>query len=100
MEERIALARRHARLLSAREGRNIVRMRKHAMWYLAGLPGAAAARGKINGCVSVEDFDEVVRRAAGMREGACRRPRVRREALMPHDPYKALYLHLPFCVKR
>mgnify|MGYP000813997304 FL=1 len=34
-------------------------MRKHAMWYLAGLPGAAAARGKINGCVSVEDFDEV-----------------------------------------
>ena len=19
---------------------------------------------------------------------------------MPHDPYKALYLHLPFCVKR
>ena len=59
VEERIALARRHARLLSAREGRNIVRMRKHAMWYLAGLPGAAAARGKINGCVSVEDFDEV-----------------------------------------
>ena len=57
--ERIALARRHARLLSAREGRNIVRMRKHAMWYLAGLPGAAAARGRINGCVSVEDFDEV-----------------------------------------
>ena len=44
--ERIALARRHARLLSAREGRNIVRMRKHAMWYLAGLPGAAAARGR------------------------------------------------------
>ncbi|MFR3090592.1 MAG: hypothetical protein ACLTMP_01615 [Eggerthella lenta] len=35
-----------------------MRMRKHAMWYLAGLPGAAA-RGKINGCVSVEDFDEV-----------------------------------------
>ena len=59
VEERIALARRHARLLSAREGRNIVRMRKHARWYLAGLPGAAAARGRINGCVSVEDFDEV-----------------------------------------
>ena len=35
VEERIALARRHARLLSAREGRNIVRMRKHAMWYLS-----------------------------------------------------------------
>lgn len=59
VEERIALARRHARLLGAREGENIVRMRKHAAWYLSGLPGAAAARGKINGCVSVEDFDEV-----------------------------------------
>ena len=57
--ERIAMARRHARLLAAREGKNIVRMRKHAMWYLSGLPGAAAARGKINACVSVEDFDRV-----------------------------------------
>lgn len=59
VEERIAMARRHARLLAAREGRNIVRMRKHAMWYMAGLPGAAAARAKINACVSVEDFDRV-----------------------------------------
>ena len=53
------MARRHAELLTHREGRNIVRMRKHAMWYLAGLPGAAAARAKINACVSVEDFDRV-----------------------------------------
>lgn len=59
VEERIALARRHARLLSQREGKNIVRMRKHAMWYMTGLPGAAAARGRINACVSVEDFDQV-----------------------------------------
>lgn len=59
LEERIATARRHARLLAEREGRNIVRMRKHAMWYLTGLPGAAAARGKLNACVSVEDFDRV-----------------------------------------
>lgn len=59
VEKRIAMARRHARLLSQREGKNIVRMRKHAMWYMAGLPGAAAARGKINACVSVEDFDAV-----------------------------------------
>lgn len=57
--ERIAMARRHAWLLSRREGKNIVRMRKHAMWYLAGLPGAAAARAKINACVSVEEFDRV-----------------------------------------
>lgn len=59
IEERIAMARRHARLLAAREGRNIVRMRKHAMWYMAGLPGAATARGKINACVSLDDFDRV-----------------------------------------
>lgn len=59
IEERIAMAHQHARLLAQREGRNIVRMRKHAMWYMAGLPGAAAARAKINACVSVEDFDRV-----------------------------------------
>ena len=34
-------------------------MRKHAMWYMAGLPGAATARGKINACVTPEDFDKV-----------------------------------------
>ena len=53
------IGREIARLLAAREGKNIVRMRKHAMWYLAGLPGAAAARGRINACVSVEDFEQV-----------------------------------------
>lgn len=57
--ERVAMARRHARLLSEQEGRTIVRMRKHAMWYLAGIPGAATARGRINACTSVQDFDQV-----------------------------------------
>ena len=57
--ERIAMARRHAQLLSQREGRNICRMRKHAMWYMTGLPGAAAARGRINACVSLDDFNNV-----------------------------------------
>ena len=57
--ERVEMARRHARLLTQREGRNIVRMRKHAMWYMAGLPGAAAARGRINYCTTLEDFDAV-----------------------------------------
>ena len=59
VEERIAMARRHAHLLQQREGRNIVRMRKHAMWYVAGLPGAAAARGRLNYCTSLEDFNQV-----------------------------------------
>ncbi|WP_172135542.1 tRNA dihydrouridine synthase DusB [Adlercreutzia sp. ZJ473] len=56
---RLSMARRHAALLACREGRNIVRMRKHAMWYVAGLPGAAAARGKINYCTTLEDFGRV-----------------------------------------
>ena len=59
VEDRIAMARRHARLLQQREGRNIVRMRKHARWYVAGLPGAAAARGRLNYCTSLADFDAV-----------------------------------------
>ena len=59
LDERIAMARRHARLLSEREGRNVVRMRKHAMWYVAGLPGASAARARFNSCETVEDFDRV-----------------------------------------
>ena len=57
--ERVAMARRHARLLAEREGKNIVRMRKHAMWYLTGLPGASAARARINACTTPEDFDRV-----------------------------------------
>ena len=58
-QERIAMARRHARLLSEREGCNIVRMRKHAMWYMFGLPGASTARARINECVTLDDFNQV-----------------------------------------
>ena len=58
-EERIAMARRHAELLTHREGKNIVRMRKHAAWYMRGLPGASTARGKFNECVTLEDFNQV-----------------------------------------
>ena len=75
VEERIALARRHARLLSAREGRNIVRMRKHAMWYLAGLPGAAAARGLLSRSCSASRIPSPTRRArscGGSRASASR----------------------------
>ena len=57
--ERVAMARRHAHLLHEREPRSVVRMRKHACWYLKGLPGAAAARGELNACTTVEDFDAV-----------------------------------------
>ena len=57
LDERLDMARRHAELLTHREGRNIVRMRKHASWYVTGLPGAAKARGMFNACVSLEDFN-------------------------------------------
>lgn len=57
--ERIEMARRHARLLDKREGRNLARMRKHASWYVSGMPGAAKARGLFNACVSLEDFETV-----------------------------------------
>lgn len=59
VDERLSMARRHARMLAAREGQNIVRMRKHAVWYVAGMPGAAAARARINACSTPEDFDAV-----------------------------------------
>ena len=59
LAERLAVARRHAELLTQREGRNIVRMRKHAAWYVTGLPGAAKARGMFNECTSLEEFNHV-----------------------------------------
>lgn len=57
--EKVELARRHARLLSEREGRNIVRMRKHASWYTTGVPRGSEARGRINDCVTLDDFEAV-----------------------------------------
>ncbi len=59
-EERLACAARHARLLELAEGKRIVKMRKHAMWYLKGIPGAAEARRRFNDCVSADDFCAVL----------------------------------------
>ncbi|WP_297631468.1 tRNA dihydrouridine synthase DusB [uncultured Slackia sp.] len=61
-EQRVAMAHRHAELLSQRMGNNLVYMRKHVMWYLKGIPGAARARGDLNQCVTIEDFDAVLQR--------------------------------------
>lgn len=57
-EERIEMARLHAHLLHEREPRSVLRMRKHACWYVKGIPGAAAARGMFNTCSTAEDFDK------------------------------------------
>lgn len=62
VEERVAMAHRHAELLSQRVGNNIVYMRKHVMWYLKGIPGAARARGDLNQCITLADFDAVLER--------------------------------------
>lgn len=61
--EKMALATRHAKMLSERSGRNIVRMRKHAMWYVAGTKDAAATRRKINNAVTFEEFAEIFEQA-------------------------------------
>ena len=62
IEERVAMAHKHAKLLTEHMGNNIVYLRKHAAWYLHGVPGAARARGDINQCVTLEDFDAVLQR--------------------------------------
>ena len=55
-EERLAMARRHARLLEEAYGKRIVKMRKDAMWYVAGIPGATAARRELSACTTADDF--------------------------------------------
>ena len=59
-EQRVAMAHRHAEILSKRIGNNLVYMRKHVMWYLRGIPGASKARGELNQCVTLDDFDRVL----------------------------------------
>lgn len=67
--ERIDAARRQTLVLQAREPKSVVRMRKHACWYVKGLPGATAARAEFNACSTAQDFmaafdrlEEAVRR--------------------------------------
>ena len=62
VEARVSMARRHAAMLSERMGNHIVYMRKHVMWYLHGIPGAARARGDLNQCVTLDDFNAVLDR--------------------------------------
>lgn len=59
VDEKIAMARRHAELLTKLEGHVIVRMRKHAAWYMTGVPRASGARERINRCETLADFNEV-----------------------------------------
>lgn len=54
------MARRHARLLEEAYGRRIVKMRKDAMWYVAGIPGAAAARRELSDCTTADEFCDIL----------------------------------------
>lgn len=59
IEERISTALRHAKMLEAIHGCDIRSFRKHAMWYVSGLPGASIARGMFNYCSSYDDFARI-----------------------------------------
>ena len=59
--ERFDMMRRHARLIEAYFGtRSLVRMRKHAIWYCAGLPGASFFRHEINSISTMEDLTKLI----------------------------------------
>lgn len=57
--ERLQAAKRHVAMLAEAKGGRVAPMRKHAAWYVHGLPGAAAARGRFNECCTVDDFFDV-----------------------------------------
>lgn len=54
--ERIEAARKQTLILHERDPRSVVRMRKHASWYIKGLPGASVARAELNACSTASDF--------------------------------------------
>ena len=65
--ERIEAAKRHVAMMAEQRGGRLAPMRKHAAWYVSGMPGAAAARGRLSQCSTVEEFldvfDELMERA-------------------------------------
>lgn len=56
VQEKMEFASRHAELLSKKDFKILVRMRKHAMHYLAGISDASQYRGRINYASTLEDF--------------------------------------------
>lgn len=63
VRERMELAKRHARLMSEKEGPVIVKMRRQAMDYVHGLPQAASLRQDITHASTYEDFAAIFERA-------------------------------------
>ncbi len=60
VSERIRALGLHARLLSQRGGRLLVKMRTYAPAYLKGMPGAARYRGAVSRCETLEDFESLI----------------------------------------
>jgi len=62
-EERVEMALRHFDLLLRYKGEPVAvrEMRKHAAWYIKGLPGAARLRDRINLCRSREELRQALR---------------------------------------
>ena len=61
--ERMRVATRHAELLAQGGKTSLVRMRKHAMWYVGGLKGASALRREITKADTLEDFRLIFEKA-------------------------------------
>lgn len=62
IKEKLEIARRHLELLVETKGERIAlfEMRKHAAWYVKGLPCAAIMRQRINKTVSIKEFQQIL----------------------------------------
>lgn len=59
--EKFDMMRKHAEQLVEYFGRkSLVRMRKHAIWYCAGMPGASYFRGQIQSIATMEDLEQLI----------------------------------------
>lgn len=60
--QRTAMLRHHLRLEKKLRGDHLEQMRKHAMFYVKGIPGASVARNLFSKCTTLDDFEQVLDR--------------------------------------
>jgi len=62
LQEKLSVARRHLDLLVETKGESLalLEMRKHAAWYIKGLPGAARMRQKINQASTIKELHQML----------------------------------------
>lgn len=58
--ERTAVAWEHARLLAQADPHRLVGLRRHVAWYFRGMPHAAALRRRVQECVSIDDYRDLM----------------------------------------